>query len=467
MSATPIQSKNKKPQRPSIKTLQFNKGKTEEKQESKRKIVITVKRSATIVNQEEVDYFSWIPKDIWIEILLFCQEQQFVLMKCVSKEWNSVITTFLNGNNIARIPNGLRKNFEQTEINAGQYNLKLWHTRKDFYLFMKDFENRDDFEKLGFKPSIINRWQNPYFFSIKTYRYDNFRMALEIKAFKVAKYILEDLKDFIEKDQSKEKPSEKIHILFECAIKGGNLKFFKYVIQWFRNIDWKPNMKKIISKILIDGSVALESGNLELVKYLLENIDEHQLNIYWTTWFYSAVKGGLEMVKFIYDKPNQEFSDQNSKDFYDEALIRFACETDLEITKFVWEKLNHNLELWKQACYYACKNLNIETLVFLMENCKLGFQSSHRWFYPVIEKNNVKMMQYILKNYNIYSDKIHYCFQIAIEYLAFDMLQFLHKKFSCQYDKNKLIEQATKYLDDSVYPLCRTKQILEYIEKRM
>ncbi len=184
---------------------------------------------------------------------------------------------------------------------------------------------------------------------------------VEFKFFEMAfKYKTnEEIKQIINKS-----PKKKNVLLFYFSIKG-NTKIVRYLVEQHGvNVNTKGNFGDTI------WFSACSQGNLELVKYLIENgakIDAADTDGK-TVLIDACENGNLKLVKYLVEEMNM---DVNAKDKYGQTVLLFTCQCrNLDIVKYLVEhgadvnaKFNNGQTLLHWAKKYSFDKEIIDYLI--------------------------------------------------------------------------------------------------------
>lgn len=150
-----------------------------------------------------------------------------------------------------------------------------------------------------------------------------------------------------------------------CEIFLGNLKRVKQLISENKaNVNAGFNSENILTPL----QVAVENGNLEIAKYLMEKGAKIQENI-----LYTAVKNGyLDIIKYVFENYKNKIVPNENKQFYTTLLCRAVESKQFKIVKYLIEGQKVSVNETNYRCEtplkIAIKRKNTEIAKYLRKH---------------------------------------------------------------------------------------------------
>ena len=214
------------------------------------------------------------------------------------------------------------------------------------------------------------------------------------------------------------------------AIESGNLELIKYLIQ--------SGYEMTSCSFASVG----KTGNMELFNYFAEIHKKSNLHIFYEYCFYNAVEyNQFEMVKHILEVCELDLKKMISRRIVLEHAIRTE---NFEMIRYIYNKgftsLYSTSNDGMNGIQFACKKGNFELLKLILEEFEIKVTDGYeinKTIEITIKNGNIEILKYILNHFNnfINSDKNYkyynknYYFIIAIENNHIDMFEYLLEVF--------------------------------------
>jgi hypothetical protein len=184
----------------------------------------------------------------------------------------------------------------------------------------------------------------------------------------------------------------------EKAVIIGNLAIVKYLVNKVEKIDdnlvsdaVKYNYIPIVKFLVDEKNVkisnntiinAAQNGNLDLVKYLVnkvENVDDYIVN-------YVTNLGDLDFLKHLINEKNAIISS--------DILIRAILSDNLAVVKYLVDE--KNLEVSNSHVNSAARNCNLDIVKYLAKKCKENIEINGFTLRRVTQEGNLDMVKYLV-----------------------------------------------------------------------
>jgi len=213
---------------------------------------------------------------------------------------------------------------------------------------------------------------------------------------------------------------------------------------------------------------ALESENLELIKYIDKNFGYYEFYIDLSLFDIIVKNDKLNIIKFLREKFLRKLSYRFSE-FLNTFLDFISKKGDIELLKYAENQQVLYAYHYSEACYNAMSNGNIEFAKYCEEKIKSFDDMDRQKFYwnlflGACKNGNLNMYEYAKNKYN-WDDKYNITFSSSffsnivrggnikiIEDIIEDHKKFIFKeKYSNKtyYDKKKILEKLS--YDASIY----------------